>query len=393
VARPSEKALARKIPIARDTWTRHALQRTAIALYCIVIFFVLDFAASTLAPGLLFTMQRSPGGKTLRQQDPLFHHSMAPRFDGVDRWGDAPYRIFTNNLGFKDAAVREVPAKSEAHRILLIGDSFTEGLGVEFQDTFAGMLYRAGQERAPTIEFLNGGVISYSPTLYYKKIRSLLESGLQFDEVVALPDLSDIQDEASFYFCFDEIAEYRPYCTSPGREDVWFTNSLANFWQAHFVMTERLRILLQRQMWRWSNVQAAAVAPNPRTGWIIPGYFVGRDYVPLGVDGGIERALRHMEALADLLASRNIPLTIAVYPWPMMLDRNMRDNRYVQLWRDFCGKKKCKGFFDLSPAVFAAKDTHTDWYSRYFIFGDVHYSAEGHRLLFEALRKRLLPAP
>jgi hypothetical protein len=386
--------LARKVPIARGTWRGRALKSIAMVLYCATIFLILDFTISTFAPGFLFTMQRTPGGKTLRKPDPIFHHALTPLFDGVDRWGEMPYRVFTNSLGLKDVTTREVPAKSDARRILLIGDSFTEGIGLEFQNTFAGMLYRAGQERTPKIEFLNAGVVSYSPTLYYNKIKYLLDGGLQIDEVVVLPDLSDIQDEAIFYFCVDAIAEYRGHCTSPGREDVWFANAIADFWQTHFVMIDRLRVLAKRQMQgRTNNLREVALSPNPRTGWIVPGYQVGRTYAPLGIDGGIERAQRHMQALADLLASRNIPLTLAVYPWPMMLERNIRDSRHVRLWRDFCDRAKCKDFIDLTPDVFAAKDAHADWYSRYFIFGDVHYSAEGNRLLFQTLQKHLLPAP
>jgi len=386
--------LPRQFPITRDTRVRRALRRAAIVLYCVAIFFALDFAASSLAPGLLVPMHTTPGGKVVRQPDPLFHHTLAPRFDGVDRWGELPYRLFTNSLGFKDATTREITAKSEARRILLIGDSFTEGIGLEFQDTFAGMLYRAGQERADKVDFLNAGVVSYSPTLYYRKVKHLIESGLQFDEVVVLPDLSDVQDEALFYFCFDDIAEYRGHCMSPAREDVWFSNSIPDYWQTHFVLTDRLRVILKRQFQRLSNNQREyALTLNSRTGWIVPGFFVGRDYVPLGIDGGIERALRHMQALADLLASRHIPLTVAVYPWPVELERNIRDSRNVRLWREFCEKAKCKAFIELYRDVFAAKDAHTDWYRRYFMYGDVHYSAEGNRVLFQALQKSLLPAP
>ena len=68
------------------------------------------------------------------------------------------------------------------------------------------MLYLAGQKRSEKIEFLNAGVISYSPTIYYNKIRYLLDAGLKFDEVVVLSDLSDVQDEAIAYFCIDELA-------------------------------------------------------------------------------------------------------------------------------------------------------------------------------------------
>lgn len=109
------------------------------------------------------------------------------------RFGGVP--INTNSLAFRDSEVRYVLKVAQSRRILLIGDSFTEGVGTEFENTFAGLLQRAGQSRAEKVEFLNAAVSSYSPTLYYRKIKFLLDSGVTFDEVVVFSDISDVYDE------------------------------------------------------------------------------------------------------------------------------------------------------------------------------------------------------
>ena len=96
-----------------------------------------------------------------------------------------------------------------------------------------------------------------------------------------------------------------------------------------------------------------------------------------------------MQALADLLHGRGIPLTIVVYPWPLQLADNDRNSRQVAIWRDFC-VKNCKAFFDLFPAFFAEKDTHADWYRRLFIYGDDHFSPAGNLVMFRELAKHLL---
>ena len=83
---------------------------------------------------------------------------------------------------------------------------------MNFEESFAGQLSRAGQERSDKIEFLNVGAVSYSPSIYYKKVKYLLESGLRFDEVVLFSDTSDVTDEASSYFCIDEDPKYRAQC-------------------------------------------------------------------------------------------------------------------------------------------------------------------------------------
>ena len=116
----------------------------AMAGYCTAIYLALDFAYS----GLLHDEGRSP-----RIPDAAYHHTLAPNFDGYDNWGDTRFKVYTNSLGFRDAAVREVPAISPVRRVILMGDSFTEGLGVNFEDSFAGMLYAAGSIK---IEKWNG---------------------------------------------------------------------------------------------------------------------------------------------------------------------------------------------------------------------------------------------
>jgi len=97
-----------------------------------------------------------------------------------------------------------------------------------------------------------------------------------------------------------------------------------------------------------------------------------------------------MTKLSDLLASRGIPLTVVVYPWAQQIAQNDRDSRQVALWRDFC-KSRCKAFIDLFPAYFAAADRDKDWYEHFYILGDDHFSAAGNRMMFEELRKHLMP--
>ena len=84
-----------------------------------------------------------------------------------------------------------------------------------------------------------------------------------------------------------------------------------------------------------------------------------------------------------------IGLTIVVYPWPLQMSENDRHSRQVEIWQSFCKKNKCKNFINTYPAFFAVKDARTDWYNYLFIQGDVHYSAAGNRVLYDALVQKL----
>jgi lysophospholipase L1-like esterase len=358
-------------------------------LYSIGILLALDFIYSNL---ILHENDRPAGIRNAR-----YSHDLAANYRGHDRWGPLYYPLYTNNLGFKDGMVRNVPAKSDVHRVLLIGDSFTEGVGMSFEDSFAGLLYWAGRAHAEKIEFLNAGVTLYSPVIYFHKIKFLLESGLKFDEVIVFLDISDIAEEATKYFCIDDDPQYKRYCDVDDALDanraLDATERLKGWIRQNLVVLYRTRLMIRRQIeqWRGDDFNAKGVLAldspeNAESSWTFSGSTTS--YPPLGLEGGIARALKNMQALADLLAEHGIPMTIVVYPWPVQLAHDDRDSRHAAIWRKFC-VKNCKAFINLFPAFFAAKDAHADWYELFFINGDVHFSAKGHALVFRELSKNL----
>jgi hypothetical protein len=363
---------------------RRALVNTGVVFYCIVLFLVFDFAYSSFTMGA----EQSP-----RVANPVYDHDLAANFDGHDVWGEVRYRLITNSLGFKDGSVRKVPLKSDSRRILLIGDSFTEGIGMNFEDSFAGQLSRAGQERSDRIEFLNAGVVSYSPSIYYKKVKYLIESGLQFDEVVLFSDTSDVTDEANSYFCIDDDPKYRAHCSrSEGSQQPpgMTAPKKIDFFIDRFAVTNRLRIYIKRSIQSYlGNRRRAIKTDHARIGWAIPGFDASTENQPLGVDGGIARSLENMGRLSDLLAAHHIPLIIVVYPWAQQIAQGDRDSRQVSLWRDFC-PGRCKAFINLYPPFFAAADADKSWYEHLYILGDDHFSIEGNRMMFRELARHLL---
>jgi hypothetical protein len=362
---------------------RQVLVNSLLFLYCVALFLGFDFVYSAFTTG----QERDHAA---RIANPIYDHGLAANFSGYDVWGEARYPLFTNSLGFKDASVREVPLKSDHRRVLLMGDSFTEAIGIPYENTFVGLLNRAGEARNPKIEFLDAGVASYSPSIYYRKVKYLLDLGLQFDEVVLLSDSSDVEDEATSYFCIDDDPQYQKFCTLPPGTHPPASPLKHDFFIDHFVVTNRVRISLKRWVQTMlGNRRRAIEHDHDRIGWTTPNPDPAR-YRPLGVEGGIARSLQNMTKLSDLLQSRGILLTIVVYPWAQQIAQNDRDSKQVRLWRDFC-PGRCKAFIDLFPPYFAVADRNVDWYEHLYILGDDHFSVAGNRMLYEELAKRLLP--
>jgi|HigsolmetaAR202D_1030399.scaffolds.fasta_scaffold03177_7 hypothetical protein len=337
-------------------------------------------------------------GTALRIPDRVFHHTLWPHFEGYDVWGDQRYRVVTNSLGFKDGSPRVVPMEADRQRIVFIGDSFTEGIGLPYEQTFVGRFARM----FPEIDVLNAGVVSYAPSAYYEKLKYLIDLGLKFDEVFVYIDISDVRDEAVGY-CYDEhgvlqmrnlqSCGYGPCPSGEPVPKVWWKETLKEtFYIPNFIYQT------VKKRWRASVSDASNAAATAADG-TQPGAAYSRrsdvraswtydENTPCfgwpGIEGGIRKARAQMDQLYQLLAERGIALSVGVYPWPQQLLYDDEESRHVKIWREWCAGK-CRSFFNHFPAFFRYKREHPDFLKDLFIWGDIHYNARGNLVLADSL--------
>lgn len=135
-----------------------------------------------------------------RQADPILHHTFIPNSYG--RMSNQDYTIdyFINSIGLRDD---EIGAK-KSYRILMVGDSFTEGMGVNANYTIAQQLENLFTSKGYDVEVINGGIASYSPILEYLYLKN---KGLQLkpDLVILNLDLSDTIDDMNY----EKLAKFK----------------------------------------------------------------------------------------------------------------------------------------------------------------------------------------
>lgn len=363
--------------------------KLALLFATLLLFLLIDFAAAQV--------YRAIRGRPWPAWNPeryyripaaTYHHDLLPNYStDTARWG-GHFKLRTNSLGFRDAAVREVALKPAGKRIVVIGDSFTEGVGVSYEHTFAGML---GAALAPEgVEVLNAGVSSYFPAIYYRKTKHLLEKGLKFDELIVAIDLSDAEDEATFELVDDVVRS--PSLGERAAEAVK-TNSIV-VW----TMLDELRKLVGEQ----ANPE---FGPAPRIDldgksdlvieeWLrsLPGIGTARGNWPHDnrlrkkFEPAVQRMADHMDRLHALLKKRRIALTVLVYPWPDQLIAGDPDCAHVRTWREWCVDRgvafvDASRWFDIGAPWRRRAEVIADCY----ISGDVHLTEEGHRRIADAL--------
>lgn len=319
------------------------------------------------------------GAAGMRTFSPYYHHGLVPGSTGTDQWGPEAYTLHTNDLGMKDRTVRTIPLAIDQPRVVFLGDSFTEAVGIAHEETWVGQVEAVLAEEG--IDVLNAGVVSYSPKLYYYKTLYLIDHvGLRFDELVVFIDVSDVADELLY-------SEFIPKHVRP--DDPWagrFDKSPRPLGLLDYSLTWRTLLKsIGYDPWkstRFTDVDTGAIFDfvNLRESWSYR-----EDLQRRWGQVGIESSLYYMEQLLALCREHDIILTLGIYPWPREIEIGETNNLHTRTWREFAANNSLD-LIDLYPVFVPEKQEERQTLrEEVFIPGDVHYNAAGQTLWAEAV--------
>jgi hypothetical protein len=263
--------------------------------------------------------------------------------------------------------------------LIFIGDSFTEGLGLNYKKTFVGLINKALKE---DYSVLNAGVTSYSPVIYWKKIDFLLNKiGLQFDELIVYLDISDIHDEASNYKLNDTgiTSIFKGSISSPTtlHSELIKENTIVWVWLKSLVKkdkpkTSKKTIFVKKEKYTYKNS-----INKHRSSWT----FDERIYKEYG-EKGLKKSAKYMGNLLKILRAHGIKMTVAIYPWPDQIYYDTLNSKHVVFWGNWAKNNNVrfinhfKDFFLSKNKIGAIKTIE-----KYYILGDIHFNDKGNVLI------------
>ncbi len=342
-----------------------------------------------------------------RVSHPIYHHSLKENFQGAGFWGNTSYEICTDKFAFKFDC-KDDPDRSPDFDVAFIGDSFTEAIGMEYQESFVGIF----QQKFPELSVANLAVSSYSPTIYLEKVKAYLESGVTFKHVYVFIDISDLKDEAIFYskdangivrHAGDRIVDSKNNGKQHNSSVKWSQKlklfigqnfrlfSFAYVQAKNFLFSSPEDISMAKVL---EKERREAVFFNPEAQWTHKysnDGLVGKEERTHFGSGGVEEAIKKttqiMDELYVYLSQRNILLSVGVYPWPAQLKfDDLGSSRQVEIWKDFCSSR-CVSFVNIFPIFQNLKKAHSveRLVEKYFISYDVHFNALGNELIADKL--------
>jgi GDSL-like lipase/acylhydrolase family protein len=335
-----------------------------------------------------------------QRPDPVLHHKFIPGGHGFHKAPEFSAAYAINSLGLRD---REMPRAKPAgtRRILMLGDSFTEGNGVDASDTFSSqlqaMLDQAGLGKRWQV--INAGVGSYSPLLEYLYLKN---GGLdlQPDLVILNLDLSDVYDDIQYAQLAVLDASGDPVAVRADPEPAkgsWVVEVLVGI-KDFFKKHTRTYNFVKRRIAGY--VEAGRHKPNFSGDVRFDKYATMRDTAPQD-DHAWSLTYGYLLRIRELLKARGIDFWVTVYPYGLQVSpREWAEGR--QFWGFEPGKTysarpqalvETFGRENGIPVINMTeefKERSRTVYPLYFA-GDGHWRPAGHEVVANVLYRALLP--
>ena len=330
----------------------------------------------------------------------VYHHDLKPNVEVYETWGGKLKRkIITNSIGFRDSSKKEILENTEKTRILLIGDSFIEGSGYDYEHTFAGLLEN---ELGNNYEILNSAVESYSPSIYFKKTDFFLSQGYVFDKALVFLDLSDIYDEMFIKFddnqnIISEIPKEKQTLERKIKNRIyslgWFLRDHTLTFRIMYLIsdkTEEIKNYLKLKLKASKSLNKSFFSTSRddaifyRMTHIDRGFWTFNEDKYLEVSQGLAQSEKYLKKLFELLNQNKIDSYLIIYPWPAQIQYG--DKKHSPFWEKFSKSNNINliNLYDIFKS-----ENNREFIFDNFIYGDIHWNKKGTLKVFNEIIKRI----
>jgi lysophospholipase L1-like esterase len=281
--------------------------------------------------------------------------------------------VIKNADGLRDRDFA-IPKPPGTYRILVLGDSFTWGVGLDVEDTIPKQLEAALKgTTAGTVEVINASVPGMNTV---NELAMLKENGLKYepDMILLVYLLNDIDFKPELApRSYNEAAATPVVQIDAGRDATkWSKWKGARGLILHI---ERMSALARFLVPRGGQMlHSMGLLNSVEFSWIAKVFQGFDDANPGWLES--QRALRE---IADLAHEKQMPFVVAIYPLLVGLEnyQGRHANRAVEQYAQSIGVSET---IDLLP-VFEGRNGRSFWVN----YADHHPNAEAHRMVTAAL--------
>lgn len=169
---------------------------------------------------------------------PTWYHRWTPSSKHCFNQPEFNYCYQYNSLGLRDREWINNPPDS-IKRVIILGDSFTEGDGAPEKENFPTYLENMLNEKTVSWEVYNGGVCGNDPFYNLKFFNTIIVPNYEYDVLMLLVNNSDIAD----YIYRGGMERFHKDSTTHFRKAPWFESII------HYSHTARAILKYSKYIW------------------------------------------------------------------------------------------------------------------------------------------------
>tara|TARA_Y100000590_G_C15709521_1_gene1009821 strand:- start:896 stop:2014 length:1119 start_codon:yes stop_codon:yes gene_type:complete len=315
-----------------------------------------------------------------------FHHKVASNIDLYEFWGNKKYKVVTNKYSMRVLSKNKRKINNSKKNIGFIGDSFVYGSGIDYENHFINILDKQNND----YNFLNLGYVSYSPSIYFKRLKFLIETKkIKFNKIFIFVDHSDVQDEGVFYKEDNNGNIVRKWLDENEIKQKNKNYKIKNYLKQNsffFKIYDNLNSpsisgKAKSCIMEVSNKNYKNYIDNNRFGYGFNKDLINKDWVKEGK----YKINYYLNKINELAKKNNFKIYIIYYPSALEVIENInyRSSEHYKMLKNF--SESVNSEFIIIANNFFTNSIGKKNYLKNFIECDSHWNINGHKIVADAI--------
>ena len=295
--------------------------------------------------------------------------------------------IYTDELGLRSK--KNYSKNSNKSNVFVFGDSFTYGVGLEYEETYVGILER----ELPKYNFYNFAVGSYSPTVHYYRLQKAIKNKIIPKKIILFLDLTDVYDEGARWNVKD-ISE-KPFLND---DSIYQANKVKeNFKEKNFKITKLLSSSVNFNL-RMLKSKIKNILKEKNGSTDVKTSFQGQfTYTKVSnlnseywskeiFEKGIKKIAKNITYIDNIANKYSSDFYLVVYPWAETLEYGQNKFDWENFAQSLCIKGNCE-VINTIPDFIKFKNDNPDWSTQLYFPKDEHFYKRGNMLVANIVKK------
>jgi hypothetical protein len=314
-----------------------------------------------------------------------FYYELKKNCKGLDKFKSSfpTVNVFTDEYGTR---VGKNQKRNKSDKIFIFGDSFTFGVGLEFYQTYSGIL----SKEYKNFEFYNFAVSSYSPTVHLYKLEQQIKNKVIPKKIILFLDMTDVHDEAARWTKFGKngkpsLSTNYIFVKNKKSEKFIHKNFKVSRSFAHYI-NYNLRILRRKQATKQKKNEVKTSIQSGFTYRKLED--LGSHYQGNIFNEGQNKIRQKINVISVISKKINSEFYLVIYPFAETLVYGQKIFNWENYGNSLCKDDKCI-LINTFEAFRNKKKKYNDWYSRFYFVGDEHFNYGGNKIIADVLKKKI----